>query len=221
MQQSGVIKILVADDHPILRRTLSNYLAQEAEIQIVGEAGDTGNLVELTGQLQPDILLLDANMPGPNVAASVKALKNHHPEVQILVLTASKSSEQVLELLKAGVDGYVLKEDSPRELLQAITTVAGGREWFSPRIAPVMASSIRLQKKKEQVDLTERETDVLRLMVTGINNDEIAQQLFIATNTVKNHVRSIFRKLGVNTRVEAVVFALDHHLVDQSEWDKM
>jgi DNA-binding NarL/FixJ family response regulator len=171
-------------------------------------------LLEETGRLQPDLLLLDANMPGPSVIETVKELKNHYPDVQVLVLTASKSSEQVLSLIKAGVSGYVLKEDSPRELLQAIETVAGGKEWISPRIAKVLVSSIRLQEQKEQVDLTEREKDVLRLMVTGISNDEIADQLFIATNTVKNHVRSIFRKLGVSTRVEAVVSALDNHLVD-------
>lgn len=214
MQKTDTIKILIADDHPILRKTLSNFLSQEAEVQIVGGVGSTDKLIEETRLLQPDVLLLDANMPGPGAVKTVEALQNHHPEVRVLVLSASKKRSQVLSLLKAGVSGYVLKEDNPDELIQAIRAVAAGEEWFSPSIANVLVDSLRHKEKVAHVDLTKREKDVLRLMVTGVGNEEIADQLFIATSTVKNHVRNIFRKLDVNTRVEAVVYALDHHLVD-------
>ena len=141
------------------------------------------------------------------------------PNVQVLILSASKKRKQVLGLLKAGVKGYVLKEDNPEELIQAIRIVAAGNEWFSPSITSVLVDSLRHKEEIVHVDLTQREKDVLRLMVTGVGNEEIANQLFIATNTVKNHVRNIFRKLDVNTRVEAVVYALDHHLVDDTEMD--
>lgn len=214
MHATETIKILIADDHPILRQTLSTYLTHESEVQVVGEVGDTHTLLEEARLLQPNILLLDVNMPGPNILSTIAALRVHCPEARILVLSASKERKQVLELLKAGVKGYVLKEDNPRELLQAIHSVANGEEWFSTKITKVLVNSIRDNDKKEQINLTKREKDVLELMVTGASNDEIAAQLFIATNTVKNHVRSIFRKLNAETRVEAIVIALQHHLIE-------
>ena len=221
MQHMDTIKILIADDHPILRKTLSNYLSHESEIQVVGEVGDRRGLVEQVRLSQPDILLLDAKMPGPSVMETVGALKVHCPDVQILVLTASKNREQVLDLLKAGISGYILKEDDPDELLQAIHTIAAGKEWFSSGVAKVLVSTIRDEEKKVHVALTRREKDVLRLMVTGASNEDVANQLFIATNTVKNHVRSIFRKLNVKTRVEAVLFALQNHLIDKDDPDHL
>ena len=219
MRQSDTIKILVADDHPILRKTLASYLSQEPGVQIVGGVGSTQNLIEDIHLLQPDVLLLDANMPGLGAVETVETMQEACPDVQVLILSASKKRKQVLGLLKAGVKGYVLKEDNPEELIQAIRIVAAGNEWFSPSITSVLVDSLRHKEEIVHVDLTQREKDVLRLMVTGVGNEEIANQLFIATNTVKNHVRNIFRKLDVNTRVEAVVYALDHHLVDDTEMD--
>ena len=214
MNSRDRIKILIADDHPILRKTLSNYLAQEAKIQIVGEEGDTSGLMDAVRLSRPDILLLDVTMPGPDAAVVVHALKKQFPDLRVLILSATKRSDQVQDLLNAGVSGYVLKEDRPDELLEAIDAVVAGREWFSPQITKVLVDFIRFHEREAQIDLTEREKDVLRLMVTGVNNDEIGERLFISTNTVRNHVRSIFQKLGVNTRVEAVVYALEHHLAD-------
>lgn len=214
MNSRDRIKILIADDHPILRKTLSNYLSQEAKIQIVGEEGDTSRLMDAVRLSRPDILLLDVTMPGPDAAVVVQALKKQFPDLRVLILSATKRSDQVQDLLNAGVSGYVLKEDRPDELLEAIDAVVAGREWFSPQITKVLVDFIRYHEREAQIDLTEREKDVLRLMVTGVNNDEIGERLFISTNTVRNHVRSIFQKLGVNTRVEAVVYALEHHLAD-------
>ncbi len=214
MNSRDRIKILIADDHPILRKTLSNYLSQEAKIQIVGEEGDTSGLMDAVRLSRPDILLLDVTMPGPDAAVVVHALKKQFPDLRVLILSATKRSDQVQDLLNAGVSGYVLKEDRPDELLEAIDAVVAGREWFSPQITKVLVDFIRFHEREAQIDLTEREKDVLRLMVTGVNNDEIGERLFISTNTVRNHVRSIFQKLGVNTRVEAVVYALEHHLAD-------
>ncbi|MCB8982322.1 MAG: response regulator transcription factor [Ardenticatenaceae bacterium] len=218
MHSPEPIKILIADDHAILRKTLSGYLSQEPKIQIVGETGSTSELMDMMRLSQPDILLLDVSMPGPGAFDTVSELNEQHPDVKIVILTATKNADQMLNLLRAGVNGYVLKEDNPRDLLQAIEAVANGEEWFSSRISPVLASAVRRQGQfqREQVHLTEREMDVLRLMVTGMGNDDIGEELFIATNTVKNHIRSIFQKLEVSTRVEAVVYALDHNLVDNT-----
>lgn len=218
MHSPEPIKILIADDHAILRKTLSGYLSQEPKIQIVGETGSTSELMDMMRLSQPDILLLDVSMPGLGAFDTVSELNEQHPDVKIVILTATKNADQMLNLLRAGVNGYVLKEDNPRDLLQAIEAVANGQEWFSSRISPVLASAVRRQGQfqREQVHLTEREMDVLRLMVTGMGNDDIGEELFIATNTVKNHIRSIFQKLEVSTRVEAVVYALDHNLVDNT-----
>ncbi len=217
MPQTDTIRILVADDHPILRKTLASYLSQEPEIQIVGGVGSTQNLLEEIQRTQPDILLLDANMPGPGALATVGSMQQECPNVQILILSASKNRKQVLDLLTAGIRGYVLKEDNPEELIEAIRAVAAGDEWFSPSITTILVDSLRHKEKIVHINLTSREQEVLRLMVTGVGNEDIANRLYIATNTVKNHVRNIFRKLEVNTRVEAVVYALDNHLFDDMD----
>lgn len=214
MKHSGPTTILIADDHPILRKTLSAYLAHEADIAVIGELGDSHRLVETVRRQQPDILLLDVNMPGPPIVEQVRALHACCPDVHILVLSAEKVQPQVVALVQAGISGYVLKEDNPRDLLNAIRAVAAGEEWFSPAVTHIVVRSLRVHALQTEISLTDRELDVLQLMVTGADNDTIATKLVISTNTVKNHVRHIFRKLDVSTRVEAVVFALNNHLVE-------
>lgn len=215
MQPTTTIKVVLADDHAIVRKTLAAYLEKEPDIKVVAEVDNTETLVAVVVQLTPHLLLLDANMPGPSTVEITDTLQTRCPTVRVLVLSAYKKQQQVIDLVTAGANGYILKEDKPSDLLQAIRAVAQGEEWFSPKITRVLVNSVRENDLKEKLELTEREKDVLRLMITGASNKEIADKLFIAHNTVKNHVRHIYGKLDVDSRVDAILFALQHHLVEK------
>jgi two-component system nitrate/nitrite response regulator NarL len=180
---------------------------------VVAETGETTALPTLAERLHPDLVLLDVNMPGPDAIETTNALLARHPDLRIIILSASNRYTDVVGLLQAGVHGYVLKEDEPEALLQAIETVMGGEDWVSPRLSHVLLQSVRDAALREDLGLTEREKDVLRLLVLGANNSEIADELSVAVSTVKNHMRHIFRKMDVNSRVEAAVYALEHHLI--------
>lgn len=207
------ISILIADDHHVVRKAIADFLAKEPDIEVIGETAETTFLLDLVEKLKPTVLLLDANMPGPNVIEMTKTLKAKHQELKILVLSAFDRPEQVVGLLGAGANGYILKDDQPEMLIQAIRLVVAGEEWLSPRVTNILLQSIRNNHRHHPAKLTRRETEVLHIMVTGAGNDEIAGNLGISTNTVKSHVSSILRKLDVKTRVEAVVQAIDRGLV--------
>ena len=207
------INIVMADDHHVVRKAIADLLSKEPDIQVIGDTAETTFLLDLVEKLKPTVLLLDANMPGPNVIEVAKALKAEHQELKILVLSAFDRREQVVGLLGAGVNGFILKDEQPETLVQAIRLVAAGEEWLSPRVTNILLQSIRNNHRHLELKLTRRETEVLRLMVTGAGNEEIADKLAISTNTVKSHVSSILRKLDVKTRVEAVIQAIDRGLV--------
>jgi len=209
------IRILMAEDHHLVRHAIADFLSREQDITIVGEVGDTNNLVKLIQQLEPDLLLLDANIPGPNIVELTQQLCSSYPLVNILILSAFDRREHVLGLLRAGASGYVLKDERPETLIHAIHVVASGEEWLSPRVSQVLLNSIRNNNKGNPPKLTPREKEVLELIVQGASNDDIALDLVITTNTVKNHVRNIFRKLDVQTRVEAVITALNQHIIEK------
>jgi DNA-binding NarL/FixJ family response regulator len=189
---------------------------------IVGETGD-GKLVEkLTAETTPDVLVLDINMPGLDPVATTRLLKTLRPNLQILVLTAYDDDAYVTGLLAAGATGYLLKEEAVDTLVAAIKAVAKGESWLSQRIAGRLArKAIAETKATDQVEpLTARERDVLRLLALGLSNDDIAEKLVITTRTVQNHVSNIYGKLGLASRVEAVLYAIRHGLVDISEVER-
>lgn len=200
--------MVLAEDHHVVRAAIASLLSKEADIQVVGEVPEAMELVPRVEELKPDVLILDAHMPGHKVIESARALRARYPDVRILVLSAYNRREYVVGMLGAGAVGYVLKDDPPETLAAAVRAVAGGKQWLSPRVTELLVRSAAGRDKRLVEELTDREAEVLRLMAAGYKNERIAEALRITEQTVKNHVRSIFGKLGVETRVEAVLWAI-------------
>jgi len=213
---SKKIKVVLAEDHHVVRTAFAALLAKEPDIEVVGEVANTADLLQTVADLRPDVLLLDAHMPGGKVITAAKELREQCPKVQILVLSAYERSEYIVGLVRAGAAGYVLKHDSSDMLVTAVRAVAQGEGWLSPRVADILVRSVRNYDERPAAKLTEREIEVLGLMARGRKNDEIAETLVITTQTVKNYVRRIFRKLGVETRVDAVLYAIDQGIDTKS-----
>lgn len=211
MRGNGPIRIVIADDHHLVRTALANFLADEPDIQIVGQIGHGGELlIALLEQHQPDVLLLDVKMPNHDLNETLKVVLGRFKEIHILVLSQFGQREFVESAIEAGAHGYMLKTDRPDNFLRAIRTIARGEKWFSPELTEML---VRAASKAEKVvQLTPREKQVLGLMAQGCVNDEIATELVLSRQTVKNYVRNIFNKLGVKTRVEAVLYAIEHGL---------
>ncbi len=207
-----MIRIVIADDQPLFRDGLKAVLSADAELQVVAEAGDGDAAVRACEQHRPDVALMDLQMPGTNGVAATRKLKVARPECKVLVLTTFDSDEFVFEALKAGAVGYLLKDATAERLREAVRAAARGESFLDPSVASkVLAELSRLQKggpaSAEPNPFTGREADVLRLLVRGAANKEIAAALFLAEGTVKNHVTSILEKLGVTDRTQAAIKA--------------
>lgn len=209
---SKKIKVVLAEDHHVVRSAFAALLMQEPDIEIVGEVANSADILDTVKTSEPNVLILDAHMPGGKVITVAKQLREKLPDVRIVVLSAYEQSEYIVGLVRAGAAGYVLKHDSSDMLVRAVRAVSQGEEWLSPRVAGILARSVRNFDERPAAKLTDREIEVLCLMSKGKRNDDIAKSLVITTQTVKNHIRHIFRKLGVETRVDAVLYALDQGL---------
>ncbi len=221
MDRSEPIRVLVVDDHALFRRGLEMVLAQEPDIEVVGEAGDGAEAVERAEELLPDVVLMDIRMPRRSGIEACTAIKAAVPSAQIIMLTISDEEADLYEAIKAGATGYLLKEISIDEVATAIRAVAGGQSLISPSMASKLISEfaqlVKRDDDRQQVPaprLTERELEVLRLVASGMNNRDIARQLFISENTVKNHIRNILEKLQLHSRMEAVVYAVREKLLE-------
>jgi DNA-binding NarL/FixJ family response regulator len=217
------IRVLVVDDHALFRRGLDIVLAQEPDLQVVGEAGDGAEALELARELTPDIVLMDIRMPRSGGIDACSAIKEVVPSTKIIMLTISDDEADLYEAIKAGASGYLLKEISIDEVASAVRAVHGGQSLISPAMASKLltefASMIKRGDEREQVPaprLTDRELEVLKLVARGMNNRDIAKMLFISENTVKNHVRNILEKLQLHSRMEAVVYAVREKLLEIS-----
>jgi DNA-binding NarL/FixJ family response regulator len=215
------IRVLVVDDHALFRRGLEMVLAQESDIEVVGEAGDGAEAVAKAAEMLPDIVLLDVRMPKRSGIEACIAIKDVAPSAKIIMLTISDEEADLYEAIKAGATGYLLKEISIDEVASAIRAVAGGQSLISPSMASKLltefATMIKRTGERQQVPaprLTERELEVLRLVAKGLNNRDIARSLFISENTVKNHIRNILEKLQLHSRMEAVVYAVREKLLE-------
>jgi two-component system NarL family response regulator len=216
------IRVLIVDDHALFRRGLEMVLAAEEGIEVVGEGSDGAEAIEKAGEMLPDIVLMDIRMPRRSGIEACAAIKEAVPSAKIVMLTISDEEEDLFEAIKAGATGYLLKEIAIDEVPQAVRAVHGGQSLISPSMASKLITEFAaLSKRSEEVQqqvpapkLTEREMEVLRLVARGLGNREIAKELFISENTVKNHVRNILEKLQLHSRMEAVVYAVREKLLE-------
>jgi two-component system NarL family response regulator len=215
------IRVLVADDHALYRRGLEMVLSAEPDIEIVGEAGDGSEAISKAEELLPDVVLLDIRMPRRSGIEACTAIKDVVPSTKIVILTISDEESDLFRAVRAGANGYLLKDVPGEEIADGIRAVVGGQSLISPSMASALltefAALSRRQETRSQVPvprLTERELEVLRLVARGLGNREIARELFISENTVKNHVRNILEKLQLHSRMEAVVYAVREKLLE-------
>jgi DNA-binding NarL/FixJ family response regulator len=219
--EENPIRVLIVDDHALFRRGLEMVLAQEPDIEVVGEAADGSEAVTMAGEMAPDIVLMDVRMPRRGGIDATSAIKQAVPSAKIVMLTISDEEADLYDAIKAGAMGYLLKEISIDEVAADIRAVYNGQSLISPSMASKLlsefASMIKNKDDRPQLPtprLTDREMEVLRLVAKGLNNRDIAKQLFISENTVKNHIRNILEKLQLHSRMEAVVYAVREKLLE-------
>jgi len=210
-----VIRILVVDDHAVVREGLRALISGKPDMELVGEAGDGQEAVLLARSLQPDVILMDLVMPRKDGIRTIQEIRDENLEARILVLTSFDEDDQVFSAVKAGALGYILKDSSPQELLEAIRCVYRGESSLHPAVARKLMLGYRQDQKAETgtVALTEREVETLKLVARGLSNQEIAQQLHISEGTVRFHVTNILGKLELENRTQAALYALREGLV--------
>lgn len=206
------IRVMIVDDHAVVRSGLSAFLLAFDDLELVGEAGSGEAAVRLCTQSQPDVILMDLVMPGMDGAEATQAIRQCCPQTQVIILTSFKEEELVQRALQAGAIGYLLKDVEADQLAEAIRLARAGKSILAPEATQALIHAAQLSKSG--FDLSQREREVLALMVKGLNNTEIAKRLTISLSTAKYHVSSILSKLGVTNRAEAVVLAVQHHLVN-------
>jgi DNA-binding NarL/FixJ family response regulator len=207
----GGVRILVADDHPVLREGLVAVLSTQPDFEVVGEAADGAEVVRLAGALRPDVILLDLEMPGVDGVEALEGLRDAGSEAHAIVFTAYDTDERILGALRAGARGYLLKGASRQEIFDAVRTVHAGGSLLEPGVTTRLLDHVREGDQRES--LTPRELEVLSLISEGLHNSEIAARLFVTERTVKFHVSSILAKLGADNRTEAVAIATRRGLI--------
>jgi len=212
-----MIRVLIADDHAIVRTGLRALLNSEPDLELVGEATGGYEAIELVGRTRPDVLILDLSMPDLDGIAVTKQVKPQYPDLRILILTVHEDEAMLREAIKAGASGYVLKRAAEAELISAIATIRRGDLCIDPAMLRVLLVEPPKPKAKQSPStepLTPRETEVLKLIVQGYTNRQIGEALSISVRTVEGHRANLLEKLGLHTRVELVRYARDHGLID-------
>lgn len=210
------VKIMIADDHSLIREGLKNLLELEGDIEVVAEAEDGMQCLDKLEYITPDVLLLDINMPKKNGLEVLRVLKDRKSKVKVLVLTVHNETEYLMKAVDIGIDGYVLKDSESSKLKKAIFAIVDGETYIQPSLIPALNSKM-IEKDKDgaKIDLlTRRELEVLKLLAVGMYNKEVAEKLDISERTVKNHVSNIFKKIEVTDRTQAAVFAIRNNLVE-------
>jgi DNA-binding NarL/FixJ family response regulator len=208
--------VVIADDHSLVRQGLRRYLEMADGIEVVGEASTGGEAVDLVDRERPDIALMDIRMPEMDGLEAARTISARYPEVGIVMLTAYDDRHFVVEAVRAGARGYVLKARDAEHLTQTVRLVAGGNMVIDPQLVVVLADELNVAKHRERTaqSLTEREVEILQLLAFGHTNRDIAEKLFISPDTVKTHLEHIYQKLGATDRTAAVAEALRRRLIE-------
>lgn len=209
------VRILLADDHELIRTGIRNLIGGVRDFQIVGESADGEETVAKVRELKPDVVIIDISMPKVSGIEATKRIRAEVPSAKVLVLTMHENAEYVYQILKSGASGYILKNAGKEEITEAIHAVMRGDRFFSPRISELMISEyVRQAEKRDDqsqgATLTHREQEVLRLIARGLNNQQIADKLFISPRTVDTHRTNIMQKLNIHDAVNLVRYALEH-----------
>ena len=219
------IRVLIADDHALFRHGLEMVLNDEDGIELVGQACDGAEAVQMAGEAVPDVVLMDIRMPKTSGIEAARRMKEVAPSAKIVILTISDEEEDLFEAIRAGASGYLLKDIPLDEVADAVRSVYGGQSLINPSMAGKLLTEFATLAKRDDEEraqelpaprLTEREMQVLKLVARGMNNRDIAKELFISENTVKNHVRNILEKLQIHSRMEAVMVAVREKLIEFS-----
>ena len=208
------IKVLLVDDHSVVRQGLRMFLSLDPDLEVVGEAADGREALEAAHRLRPDVILMDLLMPVMDGITAIEQIREQLPEIEVIALTSILEDDKVVGAIRAGAIGYLLKDTQAEEINRAIKAAAAGQVQLSPEAAVRLVRELRAPESPES--LTERETDVLRLLAKGFSNKEIARDLVIGEKTVKTHVSSVLSKLGVPSRTQAALYAVRIGLVDVS-----
>jgi DNA-binding NarL/FixJ family response regulator len=218
------IRVLIADDHALFRRGLQMVLDEEQDIELVGQASDGAEAVIRAGEALPDVVLMDIRMPKTSGIEAARAMKEAAPSARIVMLTISDEEEDLFEAIRSGASGYLLKDIPLDEVADAVRAVYGGQSLINPSMAGKLLTEFATLGRRDQEEelkqqvpapkLTDREMEVLKLVARGMNNRDIAKELFISENTVKNHVRNILEKLQIHSRMEAVMIAVREKLIE-------
>jgi DNA-binding NarL/FixJ family response regulator len=216
--EDSKLRILIVDDHALFRRGIEMVLSKEPDVEVAGEAADGHEAVLKAQELIPDVVLMDVRMPGQTGIEATREIHEALPTTKILMLTVSDEEADLYEAIRAGASGYLLKEIPTEEVPEAIRSVVAGQVQISPSMAGKLLNEFATMTKRDArlagvPRLTERELEVLNLMARGLNNRDIAKDLFISENTVKNHVRNILEKLHLHSRMEAVIYAVQENLL--------
>jgi NarL family two-component system response regulator LiaR len=211
MSDAAKIRVMIVDDHAVVRSGLGAFFSIVPDLELVGEAENGDEALARCGRLKPDVVLMDLMMPGTDGVTATRLIRQQHPSVQVIALTSFQEDELVQGALQAGAIGYLMKNVSAHELAVAIRTARAGTMTLSPEAAQALVHASAQPAESEA--LTDREREVMQLMVAGLNNAEIAERLVVSVSTVKYHISNILGKLGVDNRVAAVALAIQRKLV--------
>lgn len=208
------VRVVIIDDHVMVREGIKQLLEIDGDIVVVGEAGNGEEGLRLLEMIKPDVVLLDINMPKMNGLELLEEIQKREMKHKILILTIHNEVEYLIKAVEIGVDGYVLKDSELAVLKKAIFSIYEGNSYIQPSLTPLLKAKLEKEKKNKDEDLTKREIEVLKLIARGMYNKEIADELAISEKTVKNHISNIFRKIDVSDRTQAAIYAIKNNYVE-------